>query len=326
MNVLSLFDGISGAQQALKVAGIKVDKYFSSEIDKHAISITQKNFPNTVQLGDVTKVSSFELEESIDLLIGGSPCQGFSFAGKQLNFKDPRSKLFFEYVRILRDFKPKFFLLENVKMKKKYQDIISDYLGVAPIEINSNLITAQNRKRLYWTNLPEVSPLKKLNIKTMDILEYPGIPINYSSSMREGGRIDYRYTKGNKVPTLTATGYGIRSCILIACTVGSSEDRVLRETEKFGCLTASMYKGIRAAGRPFLAEETEIGKHIDECEKTKYRMLTPIECERLQTFPDNYTNCVSKTQRYKALGNSFTVEVIAHILKHIEMPRYEDIF
>ena len=153
MIVLSLFDGISCGQLALQRAGVKVDKYFASEIDKYAIKVTQENWPDIVQLGDVTKWESWDLPK-VDLLIGGCPCQGFSFAGKQLNFSDPRSKLFFEYVKVLQWIKPKYFLLENVKMKQEYQDVISSYLGVQPIEIDSSLVSAQNRKRLYWTNIP----------------------------------------------------------------------------------------------------------------------------------------------------------------------------
>lgn len=156
MNVLSLFDGMSCGQIALREAGIKVDKYFASEIDKHAIAQTQLNFPDTIQLGDVTQVRGSDLPK-IDLLLGGSPCQGFSFAGKQLNFKDPRSVLFFEYVRILRELKainPDIkFLLENVRMRKEYKYVISKELGLFPVEINSALVSAQNRVRLYWTNI-----------------------------------------------------------------------------------------------------------------------------------------------------------------------------
>jgi DNA-cytosine methyltransferase len=156
MNVLSLFDGMSCGQIALKKLGIQVDNYFASEIDKHAIAVTMHNFPNTIQLGDVTKVFAKDLPK-IDLLIGGSPCQGFSFAGKQLNFDDPRSKLFFEFVRLLEETKPKYFLLENVLMKKEYEQIITDHLGVEPIFINSALVSAQNRKRLYWTNITKTA-------------------------------------------------------------------------------------------------------------------------------------------------------------------------
>lgn len=156
MNVLSLFDGMSCGRIALYEAGIKVNKYFASEIDKHAIAQTQLNFPDTIQLGDVTQVKGCDLPK-IDLLIGGSPCQGFSFAGKQLNFKDPRSVLFFEYVRILRELKtinPDIkFLLENVRMRKECELVISNELGLFPVEINSALVSAQNRVRLYWTNI-----------------------------------------------------------------------------------------------------------------------------------------------------------------------------
>lgn len=155
MNVLSIFDGMSCGRIALERAGIKVDNYYASEIDKYAIQIAKKNYPDIIHIGDVTKVKANDLPK-IDLLIGGSPCQGFSFAGKQLNFEDERSKLFFEFVRLLEECKPKYFLLENVKMKKEYQDIISSYLGVEPIKINSSLVSAQNRERLYWTNIPNI--------------------------------------------------------------------------------------------------------------------------------------------------------------------------
>ena len=148
INVLSLFDGMSCGQIALDKLGIKIKNYFASEIDKYAIKVTQSNYPNTIQLGDIKKIKGNDLPK-IDLLIGGSPCQGFSFAGKGLNFNDSRSNLFFEFVRLLKECKPKYFLLENVKMKKEYQLIISKYLGVKPIEINSSLLSAQNRKRLY---------------------------------------------------------------------------------------------------------------------------------------------------------------------------------
>lgn len=161
MNILSLFDGMSCGQIALNRLGVKVDKYYSSELDKYAIKVTQKNFPNTIQLGDVTKWREWDIDwSSIDLLQGGSPCQGFSFAGKQLAFNDPRSKLFFVYVDILNHIKqhnPNVkFLLENVRMKKEYLDVISEHLGVQPVLINSALVSAQNRHRYYWTNLGEI--------------------------------------------------------------------------------------------------------------------------------------------------------------------------
>ena len=153
MKILSLFDGMSCGQLAIDRIGIKNYTYYASEIDKYAIQIARKNFPNTIHVGDVTSIKSANLPK-IHLLIGGSPCQGFSFAGKQLAFDDPRSKLFFEFVRLLKELKPKYFLLENVRMKKEYLNIITEYLGVEPVLINSSLFSAQNRQRYYWTNIP----------------------------------------------------------------------------------------------------------------------------------------------------------------------------
>lgn len=170
MNILSLFDGISCGRIALERAGIKVDKYYASEIDRHAIKVSEANYPAIIRLGDVTKWREWDLPE-IDLLIAGSPCQGFSLSGKQLNFEDIRSKLFFEFVDILKHYKPKYFLLENVGMKKEYENVISDILGVKPIKINSNLVSAQNRKRLYWTNIPNVVQPEDKKIILADILD-----------------------------------------------------------------------------------------------------------------------------------------------------------
>ena len=176
INVLSLFDGMSCGQIALKKLGIKVNKYFASEIDKYAISVTQSNFPETIQLGDIQFLSAERINHKIDLIIGGSPCQGFSFAGKQLNFNDPRSRLFFEFVRLKKELNPKYFLMENVRMKKDYQNIISDLLGVQPVLINSALVSAQNRVRLYWTNIDGINQPEDLNIKLADIIELAHLP------------------------------------------------------------------------------------------------------------------------------------------------------
>ena len=165
INVLSLFDGMSCGRIALDRLGVDVGKYYASEIDKYAMQIAKKNYPDTVHLGNVLGVKGENLEP-IDLLIGGSPCQGFSSAGKNLNFKDPRSRLFFEYVRLLKETKPRYFLLENVSMKREHRDIISNQLGVEPIAINSTLVTPQKRLRYYWTNLPTTPlPQKKYNLK-----------------------------------------------------------------------------------------------------------------------------------------------------------------
>lgn len=254
---------MSCGQIALNRAGIKYDKYFASEIDRWAIEVTQKNYPDTVQLGDVTKWKEWDLPK-IDLLFGGSPCQGFSFAGKQLNFQDPRSKLFFVFVDILKYFRPKYFLFENVRMKKEYQNVISELLEVEPIEINSNLLSAQNRKRLYWTNIPNVKIPESNDIMLHNIIDNQ---CDIQERMSESKRLGNHYGTINteKSPTLMAIG----KCDVLYLT-------------------------------------------------DKKRYLTPIECERLQTVPDNYTNHVSDSHRYKMLGNGWTVDVIAHIFKNIK--------
>jgi site-specific DNA-cytosine methylase len=223
MNVLSLFDGMSCGQIALDKLGIKVDNYFASEIDKYAISITQKNYPNTKQIGSVTEVKGVDLPK-IDLLIGGSPCQGFSTAGNELNFEDPRSKLFFEYVRMLKECNPKHFLLENVGMKKEFRDIISKYLGVEPIHINSSKLTGQNRPRFYWTNIPNIKqPIDRLinvgdvlNIKDVKIGQPQPYPRNYKSlglkrfermEFRTDGKSNAIITNSTKNQIETESGY-----------------------------------------------------------------------------------------------------------------------
>lgn len=276
MNVLSLFDGMSCGQIALERAGVKFKGYYASEVDPYAIKVAEDNYPTTIHVGDVTKVKAEDISP-IDLLIGGSPCQGFSFAGKQLAFDDPRSKLFFEYVRLLKECKPKYFLLENVRMKNEYLGVISECLGVDPIRYNSNNIVAANRDRYYWTNITDnIGKIPRSNSKS-DFLE---------------------------------DGY-------VSATVGV--DRIFRETEFFGALTATMYKGVRAAGRPIIARKEIIGKHMDEVERDSFRGLTVAECEQMQTVPIGYTKSVSKTQALKMLGNGWTVDVIAHILKNMEV-------
>ena len=327
MNVLSLFDGMSCGQIALDQLGIPVDNYYASEIDKYAIQIAKKNYPNTIHLGDVTKVKGEDLEK-IDLLLGGSPCQGFSFAGKQLNFNDPRSALFFEYVRLLKECNPKYFLLENVRMKKEYQDVITEHLGVEPIMINSALVSAQNRVRLYWTNIPNITQPEDRGIVLKDIVEE--MPVNTSNTFTEkqsnnnnekpmqigmadninGHDILKRiYSSEGKSPTLNAHGGG-NTEPKIACgalrgrqiTPGSKEYTQmleLREDNKTNTLTSVQKDNVLTQ------------------DKMYYRKLTPLECERLQTVPDGYTEGVSNTQRYKMLGNGWTVEVIKHVLQNI---------
>lgn len=316
INVLSLFDGMSCGQIALEKAGIKVNKYFASEVDKHAIKVTQSNYPNTVQLGSVEFVTAETLRNyKIDLLIGGSPCQGFSFAGKQLNFDDPRSKLFFDYVRLLRDLKPKYFLLENVKMKKESQDIISKYLGVEPIEINSSLVSAQNRRRLYWTNIPGVEQPEDKNKTLVDIIE-SGV-----TDREKSFYLDANYYKGGNLKS-----YFEKNRRQLIFELGKINKRVKGITiTNEGVRPHKNDKrksGVSELGRLFFKDAkksyTLISSHsLKIIFKDGYRKLTPIECERLQTVPDNYTASVSNTQRYKMLGNGWTVDVITHIFKNI---------
>ena len=441
MNVLSLFDGMSCGQIALKKLGIPVKNYFASEIDKFAIKVAKANFPDMIHLGDVQNVKTsgqhlldeFDCGHKIDLLIGGSPCQGFSFAGKQLNFDDPRSQLFFEYIRLLKALKPKYFMLENVKMSKQSQQIITDYLGVEPIEINSNLVSAQNRRRLYWTNIPVDGLPEDKGIVLADILEdgytdrdksycldasyYKGggasnVRLYFEKSRRQivfgsgmnvigtatdiKGRESIRRVYGvdGKAPTLLATTGGNTQPKIVGGAWrgrykpdGSTEQQLeirkdeksnalttvqkdnvvvkgarivnrrldkdgkrkdydktiepvarleLRKDDKGGCLTTvqkdsvlafpkilQRARGYNKGGLKALDGKTptistsawEHNNHLTLDEGTTWRKLSPVECERLQTVPDGYTDHVSNTQRYKMLGNGWTVDVVKHIFK-----------
>ena len=356
MNVLSLFDGMSCGQLALQKAGIEVNNYFASEIDKYAIDVARKNFPNTYHLGDVQQVLKFwEVNKfpKIDLLMGGSPCQGFSFAGKQLNFNDPRSKLFFEFVRIKDALKPKYFLMENVPMKQESQDIITKYLGVEPVTINSSLFSAQNRKRLYWTNIPFDVPTEDKGIVLQDILEDDGIA-NEVMTNKEGkshcitarynravwwnsiqrrqrtmvqvGKADTInghdilkriYSPNGKAPTLNTMGGGNREPKV---AIGRIVNRRLDEhgTRKDNQLELPFTKQLEVSDTGKSNCLTTFTKDNVVVEGMQWRKLTPLECERLQTVPDNYTNHVSNSQRYKMLGNGWTVDVITHIMKGIK--------
>lgn len=285
INVLSLFDGMSCGQIALKKLGVKVKNYFASEIDKHGIKVTQHNFPKTIQLGDVTKIN-FSLLPKIDLLIGGSPCQGFSFAGKGLNFDDPRSKLFFEFVKAKEQLEPKYFLLENVNMIEEWRNVITNYIGVSPLFINSRLVSAQDRKRLYWTNIEGVTQPKDKNISWLEISEDGW----FAGSMRgrrinNGKRDDYN----KDIPI-----------------VQHIESRLDNKTN---CLTT--------VGKDNIASQTRVGR--TPLTEVKWRYLTRNEMEQLQTVPDNYTLPVSVNQAGKLLGNGWTVDVIAHILSFMRV-------
>jgi len=302
INVLSLFDGISCGQIALERQGLEIDNYFASEIDKYAMQITMANYPNTKQLGDVRNVTAEKLP-NIDLLIGGSPCQGFSFAGAGLNFEDERSKLFFEFVRFKNELKPKYFLLENVKMKQEFQDIISEQLGVKPILINSSLVSAQNRERLYWTNIPVIGQPKDKGILLKDIIE------------------DGECLK-DKSQTILATLYkeNAKSMIkrnkqglLILKNIYPKKGQNGNVYSIFGkCKTLSAGVGIKGNGIG-----SSNAPKIESINADGWRKLSPLECERLQTVPDGYTKYVSDTQRYKALGNGWTVDVISFIFSFL---------
>lgn len=309
MKVLSLFDGISAGQLALRQANKTIDQYYASEVDKYAIQLTQRNFPNTIQLGDVNNWREWDIPwAEIDLVMGGSPCQGFSFAGKQLNFDDPRSALFFVFVDIchhVADHNPKMrFLLENVRMKRESQDIISGYMGVEPIPINSSLVSAQNRYRLYWTNIPNVTQPDDQGIILRDILETNG---NTYSVSKQGKKVDKPIDKALCLLARDYKGFGNQSMT----AVDPIDERMVTSDGKAYCLTAR-YDGAVAWNSIERKQRTMIA-----VDPKNFRKLTPVECERLQTFPDHFTEGVSKTQRYKALGNSWTVSVITHIFKNL---------
>jgi|TARA_R100000093_G_C1927851_1_gene67747 DNA-cytosine methyltransferase len=306
LNVLSLFDGMSCAQIALDKLDIPC-RYYASEVDKYAIKVAKSNYPQTIHMGSVTELSWTDknlhkhLQPQIDLLIGGSPCQGLSLGGQRLSFNDPRSKLFWEYMRIYKDCKPKYFLLENVRMTKQNQDIVSNELKVEPVSINSNLVSAQNRQRLYWTNIPFSKPKNK-NIYLQDILEYATIDEdkkNCSDPKDFKGSILKDVFKKDH-PKLLAAGYP--QVVIVQLPRGVNKGGVKALHGKTPALSISSWQN-----NNFIV-------HTDDL---KWRRVTPLEYERLQTVPDNYSNCVSKTQRYKMLGNGFTVDIISDILKGI---------
>jgi DNA-cytosine methyltransferase len=379
ITVLSLFDGMSCGQLALQKLGIKVKQYYAAEIDKHAIQVTQHNFPNTIQLGDVTKVFAKDLPK-IDLLIGGSPCQGFSFAGKQLAFDDPRSKLFFEFVRLKNECNPTYFMLENVKMKKEFELIISKYMGVAPIEINSALLSAQNRVRLYWTNIANepfglfgdmqctIPQPKDKGILLRDVLEND-VPEKYYLSDKmlkwltrhsEKRGTEFKQLDGNQKASCLTTTEAKQNLsndyVCVASRGGLNTEQMLepRFDGKTNCLTSvqkdNLVMQIPKATKKGYAEvkpgdcfdltmpdsETRRGRLMEDKSNcltaTKFdfmqytkdyriRRLTPTECERLQTVLDGYTSCVSDTQRYRMLGNGWTVDVIAYIFSFMALKK-----
>lgn len=377
--VLSLFDGMSCGQQALERCGFIVENYFASEIDKPAISVTMDNYSNTKQLGSVTQVDGYMLPK-IDLLIGGSPCQSFSFAGKRkgmstkceteiltlehyLELKaegyefEGQSYLFWEYMRLLNEVKPKYFLLENVIMGEKWERILSKAIGVNPIEINSALVSAQNRRRLYWTNIG-MKPMglfgdlesiikqpKDKGILLKDILENDVSEKYYLSQQRiesmsksekgdtgntnaiEVRALDFRKDegfrdKGDKTGTLCARARTDESCgQLVEFLEPRNDGKIMQLNTSTKSGGKQPYQQDRIYDTngisPALMAQMSCGTHAIKHER-KIRRLTPLECERLQTVKDGYTKIASDSQRYKMIGNGWTVDVIAHILSYIQ--------
>ena len=283
MKVLSLFDGMSAGQLALHRAGIEYDKYYASEIDKHCIKVTQNNFPDTIQLGDVENWRDWDIEwNEIDLIMAGSPCQGFSHAGKRKGFDDPRSKLFWHFVDIVDHCPNAYFLLENVIMKNEFLEVISDALKAEPVFINSKLVSAQDRKRYYWANFPIGQPEDK------GILWKDG----FIASKRGRYLIDGKRQDG-KMKTAGLTKQYVE----------------FRYDNKSNALTTVQKDNVVV---PYTLPCRILASDIE------WRYLTPEECEFLQTVPQGYTSSVSKTQRYKMLGNGWTADVISHILKELK--------
>ena len=391
MNVLSLFDGMSCGQQALERAGIEVENYFASEIDKYAIQVTMANYPNTIQLGSVVNVDGYSLPK-IDLLIGGSPCQSFSFAGKRkgmattdeqeiltlehyLKLKaegyefEGQSYLFWEFMRLLYEVKPKYFLLENVEMGEKWEGVLTQAIGVHALHINSALVSAQNRKRIYFTNIGmesaglfgyPVSIIEKPKDKKIllkDILEsevdekyflseksfiFDRIKNNHPFTPRipnENQKSNYIKIGGsgvddlivhNTMPRSSTTGKGGTGHLSRAdgktycLDTGNTNAVEVREVKQLSTNNKSNggtqpYQQDRIYDvngiSPALQAQLPNGSTM--INTSRIRRLTPIECERLQTVKDNYTNYVSDSQRYKMLGNGWTIEVISHIFKYI---------
>jgi DNA (cytosine-5)-methyltransferase 3A len=378
MNVLSLFDGMSGGRQALERAGIEIENYFASEIDKYAIQVTMAKYPDTKQLGSVTELDGYSLPK-IDMLIGGSPCQSFSFAGKRkgmstkceteiltldqyLELKNEgfefegQSFLFWEYMRLLNEVKPKYFLLENVMMSEKWEKILTQAIGINPIMINSSLVSAQNRKRFYWTNIGaepdgffgdlvcKIQQPKDKKILLKDILESEVDEKYFLSDKLIAGFGNKEEKKCNDIvvhnlqtrsadrPSLknnkNAGGSGHLSksdgktyCLdtgntqAVEIKILDCYNNNIRTDGKVGTITQHCSRNGMTNGFKVIIEDKESVeiKNVN----SRIRRLTPTECERLQTVKDGYTNHVSDSQRYKMLGNGWTIDVISYIFSHI---------
>lgn len=329
MIVLSLFDGISCGRLALERAGVPVEKYYASEIDKYAIQISQKNYPDNIQLGDVTKWKEWDIDwSSIDLLIGGSPCQTFSNAGTRTGF-DGKSGLFYTYLEILNHLKlinPNIkFLLENVKMKSEWRDEITRCMGVEPVLINSALVSAQQRNRYYWCNWQVEQPQDK-HIVLKDILLKNDNSdfVNLKTYCRDFGTKGKIMTvEDEKTQCLTSSmGTGGGNVPVVAEPIrigqigkGGQGQRIYSVKGKSVSLNAN--GGGQGAKTGLYKIDLPDGDYI-------VRKLLPVECERLQTLPDGWTEGVSATQRYKQIGNGWTVDVIAHIFSTIDRPKVKE--
>lgn len=288
MNVLSLFDGMSCGQIALNKANVLYDNYYASEIKPHAIKTTNKNYPATIQLGDVTKITAEQLPK-IDLLIGGSPCQGFSIAGKKLNFSDERSILFFQYVRLLKELNPKYFLLENVRMPDNIADAIDEEIGVKRFFIDSRDFTGHIRKRYYWTNIP-IDLWNKQSYTIENIID---------SSVPFDRDLDFFLNRTKYEPTTSYDGI---------ITI-NPRDNNGKQTWQRG----RVYD-VKGSCPTICASLFDL--NITKDHKT-FRKLTIQECEKLQGVPIGYTNGASKNDAGEMLGNGWTVDVIAHIFKNL---------
>lgn len=289
MKVLSLFDGISCGRIALERAGIPVEAYHASEIEKNAIKVSQRAYPDIVQIGDVTKVSGYDYQD-FDMLIGGSPCTDLSVykldRGERDGLEGKQSSLFFQYERIFKEMKPKYFLLENVPMAQEWQDVITDILGVEPIRINSNLVSAADRKRLYWTNIPGIEQPEDKGIILRDIAQ-----------PAETVADKYWYDK-----PFVYNGDDKK----VQCTIDISGHRNMKEVYN-----------LNGKSNTLLADGAGGNRQKNLYQDGRCRKMTPLEYERCQTIPDNYSDCISDSARYSAIGNGWTVDIIAHIFSYI---------
>ena len=305
MRVLSLFDGICCGHLALERAGIKIDSYDAYEIEPNAIKATQANFPDVIHHGDVTKEDFTKYRGKIDLLIGGSPCTQLSMAGNGQGLKGAQSKLFYDYARALEEAQPKYFLLENVIMKKEWEDIITNILGVEPIEINSSLVSAQNRRRLYWTNIPNVTQPEDRGIKLEDILDDVEFKNYKNPAAIRGRRLNKATIVGRRLDENGHRQDYDKSIPITQCLEVRASN-----TDKSNCLTT--------VDKDNVLTLLPVGRYPDAFKNNlPFRYYTTKEMCRLQTLPDSFLNMIPESAARKALGNGWTVDVIAHIFSFL---------